>query len=195
MATLFQVGVTAGVPGSGTGDASTIDSLLRFRTVAVTTLTRPNTVTAYAALDSISNNTTAASVTALSAAISDTADHPVEIFSMLLHSTDTGLAGTNVRAYLYRADPTASSGVVGGDNAAFSNKKNECIGTMTGQMKAGFSDGSVGRLVPESGQPIIALPTTGAQTIFVQYQTIDGFTPSAVSTTLIGTICARQGRA
>jgi hypothetical protein len=194
MATLFQVDVTGGVPDGGTGAASTIDSLLRFRTAAATTLTRPANTTAYAALDSISNHATAGSVTALSATVSDTADHPVLIESLLLQSTDTGLGGTNVRAYLYNADPTAATGVVGGDNAAFSNKKTGFIGTMTGQMKT-FSDGSAGRLVPESGQPIITTPTSGAQTIFVQYQTIDGFTPSANSTTLIGTICARQGRA
>jgi hypothetical protein len=194
MATLFQVGVSSGVPNGGSGDASTIDSLLRFRTQAVTQLIRPGNATAYTAGDSISNHGTAASVTAQSATISDTADHPILIESLLLTSTDTGLGGKNVRAWLYRSDPTASSGVVAGDNAAFSNKRAGFIGTMTGNMKT-FSDGSAGRLVPESGQPIMVLPTTGAQTIFVQYQTMDDFTPSGSSTTLDGTLCARQGRA
>jgi hypothetical protein len=194
MATIFQVDVTAGVPDGGTGEASTIDSLLRFRTATVSTLTRPANTTAYVAGDSISNHATAGSVTALSATVSDTADHPVMIESMLLHSTDTGLSGKNIRVYLYNADPTASTGVVGGDNAAFSNKKNGFIGSLTGTMRV-FSDGTAGRLTPESGQPIITTPTSGAQTIYVQYQTMDDFTPSANSTTLIGTICARQGRA
>lgn len=194
MAALRQVGVAAGVPNSGTGTASTLDTLTAILLGTVSTLTRPANTTPYTAGDSISNNATAGSVTALSATVSDTNDDPVSIEALLLDSTDTGLAGTTVRAYLYNSDPTASSGVSGGDNAPFSNKKAGFIGTMIGKMFA-FSDGSGGRLVPEYGQSIKAAPTSGARTIFVQYQTVEGFTPSANSTTLIGKIIARQGRA
>jgi hypothetical protein len=120
-----------------------------------------------------------------------------------LVTTDTGLAGKVVRAYLYNSDPTASTGVVGGDNAAFSNKKAGYIGSLSGVMETGFSDGAVGRLVPTwpdtgrtpAGGFIVAKPATGAKTLWVQYQSVDGFTPSANSTTLIGTLKGFQGRA
>lgn len=193
MANLKTVGVTAGVPDTGTGNVSTIDVLATLISSVVSTLTRPANTTAYTAGDSISNNATAGSVTALSASVSDTNDDPILVESMLLHSTDNGLRGKNIRAYIYNSDPTANSGVGAGDNAAFSNKKAGFLGTMTGYLHS-FSDGAAGQLFPEGGQAIIAPPTTGAKTLYVQYQALEDFTPSANSTTLIGTICARQGR-
>lgn len=176
---------------------------------AFTTLTRAANTTAYTAGDSISDNATPASVTALSATVSDTNDDPIFISDILIKSTDTGLAGKRIRAYLYNADPTASTGVVGGDNLAFSNKINGYIGSFSGRLEAGFSDGTVGRLVPSfqlstdttdtAGSPaggfIAVLPTTGAKTIFIQYQAIDGFTPSGNSTTIIARARGWQGRA
>src|SRR5262249_23777107 len=115
---------------------------------AFTTLTRPANTTAYAALDSISDNGTAGSVTALSATLSDTNDDPIFISEILIPPTDTGLAGKRIRAYLFNSDPTASSGVGAGDNAAYSQKKAGYIGSFSGILEAGFSDGTVGRLVP-----------------------------------------------
>jgi hypothetical protein len=167
----------------------------RFFSAAATTLTRPANVTAYAANDSISNNATAGSVTALSATVGDTNDDPLCITAVILDTTDTGLAnGIQVRAYLYNSNPTSSTGVVGGDNAAFSNKKAGFIGALSGTMRV-FSDGGKGRLVPEEGNYIIAPPGSGATTVWIQYQTLAAFTPSANSTTLIGTIEGFQGRA
>lgn len=176
--------------------------------VAFTTNTRPANVTAYAAGDSISNNATAGSVTALTATVGDTNDDLLTLTHLLLVSTDTGLAGKRVRAYIFNSDPTASSGVGGGDNAAFSNKKAGYVGSMVGVMETGFSDGAVGRLVPafndstaSPGQPaaaggfIICKPSSGGKALWVEYQTLDAFTPSANSTTLIGTICGYQSRA
>lgn len=176
---------------------------------AFTTLTRPANTTAYTAGDSISDNATAGSVTALTATIADVNDDPMFISEILVTSTDTGLAGKRVRAYLYNSDPTASSGVVGGDNVAFSNKKAGYIGSMSGRMEAGFSDGTPGRLVPSfqlaadttdlAGAPasgfIVTKPTSGAKTLFIQFQAIDAFTPSANSTTIIATIRGWQARA
>jgi hypothetical protein len=160
---------------------------------AFSTLTRPANTTAYTDGDSVSNNATAGSVTALSATVASANDKPVEIQDLLLHSTDTGVIGATFRAYLYNSDPTASSGVVGGDNAAFSNKKAGFIGSLVGEFR-GFSDGAVARLVPEGGGIIVTKPTSGAQTLFVQYQTLNDFTPSANSTTFIGTLRGLQGR-
>jgi hypothetical protein len=171
---------------AGGGEAS-------FISATVTTLTRPANTTPYTALDSISNNATPGSVTALSAVVADAVNDPVSIRALLVHTTDTGLAnGVAIRAYIYNSDPTASSGVQAGDNAAFSNKKAGLVGTMSGAFRLMF-DGGVARLVPDDGQEIICKPTTGAQTLYVQYQTLGAFTPSANSTTLIGTFSGEHG--
>jgi hypothetical protein len=175
---------------------------------AFTTLTRPANTTAYTAGNSISNNATAGSVTALSATVSDTNNDPVTLTELLIASTDTGLAGKRIRAYLFNSDPTANSGVGGGNGAAYSQKQAGYIGSMSGVLEAGFSDGTVGRLVPTyadgaaAGTPnaaaggfIVTNPTSGAKTIYVQDQAIDAFTPSANSTTIIGTARGFQGRA
>lgn len=170
---------------------------------AFTTLTRQANVTPYSAGDSISDNATAGSVTALSATISDVNDDPIFISDILVSSTDTGLAGKKLRAYLFNSDPTASSGVSGGDNLAYAQKKAGYIGSFMGYMETGFSDGTVGRLVPsfnetnlsQAGGFFVAKPTTGAKTLFIQYQAVEAFTPSANSTTIIGTARGWQGRA
>jgi hypothetical protein len=167
------------------------------------TLTRPANTTAYTAADSISDNATAGSVTALSATVADVNDDPIFISEILVSSTDTGLAGKKIRAYLFNSDPTASSGVSGGDNAAYSQKKAGYIGSFMGWMETGFSDGSVGRLVPafnetnnsQAGGFVVTKPTSGAKTLYIQYQAVEAFTPSANSTTIIGTARGWQGRA
>jgi hypothetical protein len=168
------------------------------------TLTRPANTTAYSAADSISNNATAGSVTALvSGNISDTNDDPIFISEILVRSTDTGLAGKKLRAYLFNSDPTANSGVGAGDNAAYSQKIAGYVGSFVGVMETGFSDGSVGRLLPTfndaNGNPAGAFvpvrPVSGARTLYIQYQAVEAFTPSANSTTIIGTAKGWQGRA
>lgn len=170
---------------------------------AFSTLTRPANVTAYTAADSISDNATAGSVTALSATVSDTNDDPIFISEILVSSTDTGLAGKKLRAYLFNSDPTASTGVGAGDNAAYSQKKAGYIGSFMGWMETGFSDGTVGRLVPtfnetnnsQAGGFIVTKPTSGAKTLYIQFQAVEAFTPSANSTTITATARGWQGRA
>lgn len=168
------------------------------------TLTRPANTTAYTAGDSISDNATAGSVTALvSANVSDNNDDPVTLTEILVTSTDTGLAGKKIRAYVFNSDPTASSGVGGGDNATYSQKKAGYVGSFVGTMETGFSDGTVGRLVPTfndglnspAGSFVLAHPVTSGKTFWVQYQAVDAFTPSANSTTIIGKLKGFQGRA
>ncbi|WP_439399096.1 hypothetical protein ACRQ5Q_17010 [Bradyrhizobium sp. PMVTL-01] len=192
------------MPVLGDGAGGQLKSLSnRAFSVAFTTLTRPANVTAYSAGDSISDNATAGSVTALSATISDTNDDPIFISDILIKSTDTGLAGKKLRAYLFNADPTASSGVGGGDNAAYSQKINGYVGAFMGYMETGFSDGTVGRLVPsfnetnysQAGGFVVCVPTPGAKTLYIQYQAVEAFTPSANSTTIIGRARGWQARA
>lgn len=204
--TLGQGAMAASLPVVVASNQSGLET--RAISAAFTTLTRAANTTAYTALDSISDNATAGSVTALTGTFSDVNDDPIFISEILINSTDTGLAGKRVRAYLYNSDPTASSGVVAGDNVAFSNKKAGYIGSFSGVLETGFSDGTVGRLVPSyadgaaasapnaaAGGFIVTKPTSGAKTLFIQYQAVDGFTPSANSTTIIGTARGWQGRA
>lgn len=206
-----RVKVQYGADGSAT-DVSTLSPLPitgpsglsnRVFSAAFSTLTRPANTTAYAAGDSISDNATAGSVTALSATLSDTNDDPIFISEILISSTDTGLAGKKIRAYLFNSDPTSSTGVGGGDNAAYSQKKAGYVGSFMGWMETGFSDGTVGRLVPtfnetnntQAGGFIVTKPTSGAKTLYIQYQAVEAFTPSANSTTIIGTARGWQARA
>ena len=172
-----------------------------------TTNTRPANTTAYAAGNSISNNTVAGSVTALSATVSDTNDDPITLTDILLVTTDTGAAGKRIRAYVYNSDPTANTGVGAGDGAAFANKHAGYIGSFSGMLETGFSDGAVGRLVPTfndsaasptpnapAGGLIVVKPVLGAKTLFIQLQAVDSFTPVSAST-WTPTVRGFQGRA
>lgn len=161
--------------------------------VAGTAMTRPANTTQYAVNDSVSDNGTAGSVTANVVTISDTNDDPVNLTEVMLASTDTGFGATAIRIHLFNSNPTSSSGVVGGDNAAWSNKQAGWIGSMSGLMTT-FSDGSRGRLVPDAGSSIIIAPGTGARTIWWQLQTLGTPTPSANSTTFTPTFKGYQGR-
>ena len=192
-----RVKVSIGADGSATDWSSANpapirdDKANRVIIIAGSTLTRPANTTAYAANDSVSDNGTAASVTANTVTISDTNDYPIGIASVELHSTDTGFGAANVRLWIYNSDPTASSGVVNGDNAAFSNKKAGFVGTLSGTMRT-FSDGSRGVLTPDEGSLLITLPGSGAKTLWWQLQTLSAATPSANSTTFIPTFRAYQ---
>lgn len=161
-----------------------------------TALTRPANTTPYTANDSVSDNATAGSVTANVVTISDANDDPVNITQVLLQSTDTGpgTAGAFIRLHLFNSDPTASSGVGGGDNAAWSNKQAGWVGSFTGQMVA-FADGSRGILVPDGPAVLVTTPATGARTFWWQLQTLGAFTPSTNSTTFTPKFRGYQGRA
>lgn len=160
-----------------------------------TTLTRPANATPYTALDSISDNATAGSVTAQPVTASDLADALVMLTEIKLETNDTGLAaGTSIRVYIFNADPTANSGVGAGDNVAYTQKRNRFVGSMSGSFRA-FSDGGMARLTPDEGTYIICAPSSGGTTLWLQYQALAGFTPSANSTTIIPMVKGFQGRA
>lgn len=185
------------------GDVSTLktdangrllNATTRFRFILATAsaMTRPANTTAYTANDAVSNDGTAASVTAISLTMSNVNDDPVTIERIRIASTDTGAAGKAFRIWLYRSDPTASSGIVGGDNAAFSTKQGTFIGSCSGTFRT-FSDGSVAVCVPDEGSRLITVPTSGAATVYALLQTLEAFTPSANSTTFTLTAEGFQG--
>lgn len=158
-------------------------------------LTRPANATPYSVNDSISDNGTAGSVTAIPVGVADTFDQPICIEEVLVDTNDTGLAaGCSIRVHLFRSDPTANSGVGGGDNAAWSNKKAGWVGSLTGVFTA-FSDGGRARCVPDAGSYILCHPSDGGSKLWVQFQALTAFTPSANSTTLLATVRGFQGRA
>lgn len=179
--------------GDGTV-ADVVEMDERYVDAAVTTLTRPANQTPYSINDSISNHATAGSVTALVATVSVSASVPIKLTHLLAATDDTGLAaGVSLRAHIFNSDPTASTGVASGDNAAYSNKQAGWVGSMLGTMRV-FSDGGRGILVPEDGSVIISLPGTSGH-IWVQYQTLTAFTSSANSTTITSRLKGLQGRA
>lgn len=170
----------------------------KFIVASGTALTRPANQTPYTALDAISDNATAGSVTAKTITVADVNNEPVTIERLRLTTADTGIRGKAVRVFFYNSDPTANSGVGAGDNAAFSNKQAGFVGSMSGTFSAvtgAFSDGAVAVLVPDQGSRIITVPGTGAQTLWWQLQTLDDFTPSANSTTFTPTVEGFQGGA
>jgi hypothetical protein len=163
-------------------------------------LTRPANVTAYSAGDSISDNATAGSVSALPVTVSDTPGAPVVLTEIELDTNDTGLAaGVQVDVFVYDTDPTASSGVGGGDNSAFSNKRAGYRARFRGTFIA-FSDGGKANCVPVDGGntnlPVaVIFPGVQDRRIWLQYKAVGGFTPSANSTTITPRVKGFQARA
>lgn len=177
---------------------------------AATAGLRQANVTPYGTNDAVSNNATPGSVVAFSFTLSEANDLPVSLESMIIRATDTGpgTAAAIFRCFFYQSDPTASTGVVGGDNLTFSTKQGTFLGVMEGTFRP-FSDGSVARLVPAvipsigaagtagtlTPTRIISKPTLGAQTFFMLMQTLTVFTPSANSTVFTPTVEGFQFRA
>jgi hypothetical protein len=170
-----------------------VQSAPRLVVIAASALTRPANVTAYSQNDAVSNNATAGSVTPQSFTFSDLNDAPLILRGFTCDTTDTGVAGKSFRAWIWRSDPSASTGIVGGDNAAFSAKKAGFVARFVGTFFA-FSDGCQAVLLPETGQDVIMLPTSGAKTIYSLSEALDAFTPSANSTTFTYTAYGFQGR-
>lgn len=169
----------------------------RFIVASGTALTRPANTTAYSAGDSVSDNATAGSVTANSITVSDVADQPVTVEVVTLTTADTGpgAAGATFDMHIFDSDPTASSGVGAGDNAAWTQKRAGWVGKLSGTFFS-MSDGSVARLVPASGDNrIITTPVSGAMTLYWQLVAVTGWTPSANSTTFTPTFEGFFGRA
>jgi hypothetical protein len=184
--------VTGTVLAAGTALIGKVKT--KFIVAAASAYTRPANTTAYTANDAVSNNGTAGSVTAISLSLSDVNDDTVTLERIRILSTDTGVQGKNFRVWLFNSDPTANSGVGGGDNAAWSQKQAGFIGSMSGTFRA-FSDGAGAVCIPDEGTRIITAPVTGAKTVFALLQTLDAFTPSANSTTFTLTAEGFQGAA
>lgn len=186
--------ITSGTIVLGAGTSLIGKVKTKFIVATGTALTRAANQTPYTANDSVSNNATPGSVTANVITVADLNNEPLTIERFRLDSNDTGFAGKAVRVWLYNSDPTANSGVVGGDNLAFSNKKAGFIGTMSGTFRT-FSDGAAAVLVPDEGSRIITVPGASSQSIWWQLQALEAATSSASSTTFTPTVEGFQGAA
>jgi len=155
------------------------------------TFTRPPNATAYAALDAVSNNATAGSVTPLAFQVADINDAPVALYRIICRTTDTGAGGHLFKLYLYSQSPTA----VAGDNAAWSpTAMAGYIGAFTSSSFETFADGSVGFFFQEKGTMIQTKPESSGKNVYALLETIDGFTPSGASTVWTFTAEGQQGR-
>ena len=157
---------------------------------------RPANTTAYSANDAVSNNATAANVNPITFAASHILNAPLVISRIRVLSTDTGpgTASATFEMWLFNSDPTANSGVGGGDNAAFSQKQAGFIGIMSGVF-ASSSDGSIATMIPDDGAPyIITTPPSGSRTLYGLLKTLTAFTPSANSTTFNAVLEGIQGQ-
>jgi hypothetical protein len=192
LSTLITSGLTLGASANEIGRTN-----IKHFNVAATgsgILIRPANTTAYSANDSVSDNATAGSVTALPVTVSDTNDDPVNIIEILLDTTDTGFANVAVTVHVFNSDPTASSGVVGGDNAAWSQKKAGWAGSFSGTMK-GFSDGARGVLIPDGPTVKLMNVSSAGKIVWWQLQVLAAATPSANSTVFTPRFKGYQGRA
>ncbi len=156
-------------------------------------LTRPANTTTYASGDSVSDNATAGSVSALPVTISDTNDNPVDIVEIMLDSSDTGFGGSTLRVHLFASDPTASSGVQAGDNAVYSQKRADWIGSFSGVMM-GFFDGCRGVLTPDGPTVKIARVESGGMRLWWQLQILNAATPAINSSVFTPIFKGYQGR-
>lgn len=190
--------IISGADGSGAASTTNPVPALVFDKIinaAAAQLVRPGNATPYSAGDHIANNATAGLVTALAVTVADIDDAPVLIEEILVETNDTGLgAGVPIEIEVFNSDPTASIGVSGGDNAAYSQKKAGWVGRYQGVMVA-FSDGGKAVCVPADGQ---ALPIfnveSGGKRLWWQVKALGGFTPSGNGTVLDARFKGFQGR-
>ena len=137
---------------------------------------RPANTTAYVAGDAVSNSATDGLVGAMRWIMERDATLLLE--RLRLTTSDTGFADVAVRAWIFSGSPQADGGVVGADNEAFSSKRGNFLGTMSGILFT-FSDGAAGILTPDDGSRIIHFPSSN---IFALLETLSAATPLSGST-------------
>lgn len=128
---------------------------------------RPSNTTAYAVGDSVSDNTTAGSVTPLSWAIPASA---AAIRRIRVRKSDQTVATPTLRLYLFESSPTVGSG----DNAAFAQALAACIGYVDVDVINAGSDDAVGWT--DCDIPVVAATMYGLLT------TLSVFTPASAET-------------
>lgn len=129
--------------------------------VPSSSFTRPADTTAYASGDIVANNTTAASVVALSWTAARIAAGNFYVRRARLKKSTTSLANAAFRLHLYGADPTASTGIINGDNGVWSTKVGSYLGAIDITVDKAFSDAAQGNGAPNIGSEINIVLASG----------------------------------
>lgn len=116
--------------------------------------TRPADTTTYAVGDLVANSTTAASVVPLSWTAARVAAGSFYVRRLRLKKSTTSTTAALFRVHLYSSNPSASSGIVNGDNGAYSTAATGYVGGFDIQVARTFSDGSMGFGVPIVGAEV-----------------------------------------
>lgn len=144
--------------------------------------TRPANTTAYASGDIVANNTTAASVVALSwtvtEAMSAVADAPFFIRRIKIKKSSTPVTNAAFRLHMFGTDPTASTGVVNGDNGAFSIKDAAYLGYLDVPSMFALNDCAMGFGAPQVGGEIAHVLASG-QTLYALIEVRGAYTPTS----------------
>lgn len=192
--TALSTGANAlAISASGAADTT---SLPRIRPTPSASFVSPSSA-AYAALDAVSDNATAGSVTPLSFQVADQVNAPVFVLGGTVFVNDLAVLNKSFRLYLFNgATPPQTSS---GDNAPWSQTMAQgasIVGSMTVTFTSTyqFSDGCMGFLKPESDNFVPCLPASGTQLIYGLFQTVDGYTPTASGKTFTFVLYAQQCR-
>ena len=124
----------------------------------------PASNAAYAVGDLVANSATAGSVSPLAFAIARAVDKPVVIPRVRLKTTDGAFAGATVRLHVFENAPTLTVG----DNGVFSGgcTESKYLGYCDILLDRHFSDGEKGFGVWAVGACAVAVPGTGAQSLY-----------------------------
>jgi hypothetical protein len=142
-------------------------------------ITRPADTTAYALGDLVANSTTAGSVVPLTFANAVLAEGScVRIERVRLYKSSTSTTNASFRLHLFNAAPT---GLVNGDNGAFSCNRSGYIGAFDITVDRAFVDAAQGAGVSLTGSPVTAMIASGT-TLYGLLEARAAYTPGSAET-------------
>jgi hypothetical protein len=142
---------------------------------------RPANATPYASGQLVANSTVAASVLPLAFISSGPSIGVLCIQRVRLKKSSVSTTNASFRVHFYDADPSASSGIVNGDGAAWSTSAAHWLGAMDVVIATAFSDGSAGIGVANQGTEITSIFTNG-RTIYALVEARAAYTPASGET-------------
>jgi hypothetical protein len=140
------------------------------------TFTRPADTTAYASGDLVANNTTGASVAAMSLTVARVTAGSFMLRRLKLHKSGTSTTSASFRVHLFRSPPET---VTNGDNGAFSvSGVADYIGAWDVTTDRAFTDGAAGIGVPVIGGDMTIKLASGT-TISALIEARAAYTPAS----------------
>ena len=142
--------------------------------------TRPANTTAYTSGDICANNTTAASVVPLSwtaaEAYTTQSSAGFAVRRAKLKKSTTSTTNSAFRLHLFGTDPSAASGIVNGDNGAFSVKDASYLGFFDFPAMIALNDSAMGIAGPAAGVEIAHAFSSGT-TLYGILEVRGAYTP------------------